>query len=768
MPSSDPASLQDLRYPPVRVNHSLTKLDLNTLMMRSTTRRQPEEPGSSLDESTYELLSDSLLDTSDDEAHTESIASTNGPTPDDTSDFSDDDNDYEITHTDTHDGFDPSHLTNLEQQPDVHPTVSGDESTLTEGPVPLEASESWMIRLEEHSTQQLDVMLGSKVIKSLPDQTGELPQVLSQYGSAHVRLVVRAALSQRSAPTPDAYKIMYIGKPEKWLEDVVTSQIGAALTASPSISKSVMVRGQIEPYGPVIHVYRCAEIHTFAQRDKTSHVLVILDDGQQIKFGPGLVLDSSDRPDLVVFCHPTVSGTLDDANEYLSASEVFDRENIPFIDLAQARPYGEGASTYDSKSLRVCMEGRDDANAEYELKEVLPIDYYTFSQLEPSQLNRHLAFISPHLLSSRDMDNCQRPRSSWLGGSRKALTKKLGRSMCSKKVLIPLVFLFMALSAFLQNTAFGPSAFQQALLSRFEPSIPSQAPVLSTPTSSALSTSQLTTSVASVSSGVNVKRDLTLVPPRGKPSSRRPEGKGGKMGGFNIRATGNHQFVLSPSKDFSSCRRKPQLRILVSRNSQAVPARFNRTLSGDYIVDLEREYTISNFNVSITTHSKPLLRQSFEIRLGNDKSRIAQLLDTAKTNLVNTQEYLRNRSGTAAQLVRASLKDLEVASMHWRHEAEGSKQEVVEHVRVAQQVLQRQVAVGVDMLKQIPGATWTGIRQVTAPIRTSSPMLRARMNALRLRCGMEVAAGVSGRSPDEKQSWACSKVSQGEDHHRVL
>jgi len=43
----------------------------------------PEESGSALDDSTFEFLGNSMLEVSGDEAHTESIASTDSGTPDD-------------------------------------------------------------------------------------------------------------------------------------------------------------------------------------------------------------------------------------------------------------------------------------------------------------------------------------------------------------------------------------------------------------------------------------------------------------------------------------------------------------------------------------------------------------------------------------------------------------------------------------------------------------------------------------------------------------
>ena len=187
-------------------------------------------------------------------------------------------------------------------------------------------------------------------------------------------------------------------------------------------------------------------------------------------------------------------------------------------------------------------------------------------------------------------------------------------------------------------------------------------------------------------------------------------------------------------------------------------AHYNRTISGEYVVDLEQNYPISTFNVSIRTHSKPLLRQSFQITLGQDKSKLAQLFDTAKLNFITTRNNIENASSIVSEQIRAGYVDLEAAILRWTSNVGGPSEEAVERLRIAKEAFQRNVAIRTGLLSQVPGATWIGLRQLTAPVRTSSPMLRARMNALRLRCKMEVAAGLSSENLEEKQSWACTKV----------
>ena len=87
---SQSASCHALTYPSVAVHSTLASLASENLDMRSNTKNHVEETPSSLEDSTYEVLGDSSFETSDDEeGRTESLASTDGHTPDDISSIAD-------------------------------------------------------------------------------------------------------------------------------------------------------------------------------------------------------------------------------------------------------------------------------------------------------------------------------------------------------------------------------------------------------------------------------------------------------------------------------------------------------------------------------------------------------------------------------------------------------------------------------------------------------------------------------------------------------
>ncbi|KAF2822167.1 hypothetical protein CC86DRAFT_373346 [Ophiobolus disseminans] len=748
MPSdSSDNSPQDLKYPPVQVNHSLSKLDLDTLIMRSTSRRLPEEADSVLEDSTFEFLGDSMLETSDDEAHTESIASTEGCTPDDASNFSDDDVDYPNDNRDLHQSISSFHAEASEQHHDSRSIHSTGDSTLTEVPAYMGYhGDPHTKQLNEQPGDEPGIIHGSRIDRSFPDEDGVFFTVLSDYGCPQVRLIIKAALSPESIPTPDSYRILYIGSLSSGEEEAVSSKICAALTACQSTSRSIMVQGRLQPYSPVMHAYHASHIDTSSKDGEPARIAITLQDGKQLTFGSGRSSTSEPQPDLVVFCHQSNPRWIDDAQKLISARKALDREKVPYLDMTSARQYHYGFPSYNSKSLSVCIEGRHSSEDEFELQEVLPIDYYTFSCLEPSQVNRHLALISPHMVSVAE----KRPRISVVSDWWKAYVKTL---RAARPGPLKTLILLMVLTAMVSTYMFGPVVMPMLSerLSNIETIPVASAPTPECRTSRILIAPEITSISLLASPGTqSASRDLSLVPPPAK-AQKTEKKKVEKMVPFAIQPTTDQQFTLIPHKDILNARKKPQLQIQVSRGAQDIPIRFNRTISGVYVVDLEQQEPFGMFSVSIASYSKPLLQQSFEIGLGHNKSSLALFFDTAMRNIVETQDSILNISLIAAT-------NVEAAARHWKDIHIESGQEVVNHLRTAKGVLGRMLRVEKELVKEVPGAAWTGMQKVTAPIRTSSPVLKARTRALRMRCKLEIAAGLSSADGDGKESWACSKV----------
>ncbi|KAF2643981.1 hypothetical protein P280DRAFT_222518 [Massarina eburnea CBS 473.64] len=724
--SSDQDSSQHLAYPPVRVDQSIERLDLNTLIMRSNAPRHTEEVPS-LDESTYEVvgMSDSLYETSDDdddEGHTASITST----PDDVSVLSDEDDDddfeQETTATDK-----PPLDASMTEAPDSSIATGVDESTLTEVPFMTQSEERPKIMLQEHDEGR-DGITGWAVTREYSsEQTAE--GILKRYGCSEMRLTVRAALSDAHLPARNSFKILYVGNVPDWAKADMDSSIGQALNASPGPSRSIMRDGQMESYGPVISSDHCTNIKPLNDTGKPSVVMVTFDDGKQLTFGPARKYSSAESirvPDLVVFWYPQPMLAAPEVDHFPIACEAFARQGISCLHVAEARRWHlhSGASVCTPRNLRVCVEGKK-ASAEFETQETHPVDIYTLQNLDSSQLNRHLAALDPRAPSTSSTET-----KPWnICHLFKTFAPKSVSEPSPVSIFSMITFLVsVAISVYLVSTL--PVTTQQAgvEMPTAEPLSISSAPVLPPASITAASTFSFCSSSPMVTS-----QELTVVTPQQKDRPR--PSKKEKTAGFDIETTGEYLFVLTPTKDFVSRKGKPQLQIQVSKDAESVPVRYIRTPQGTYIVELEQQYPIGQFNVSIATHSKPLMQQSFTISMGHNKTMVAQLVDLLKRDVEATREGLKKMYG----------------SNEW-------KKHIQEPSQAAQELAKRQLAVGVSLLQEVSEGTWPWLRETTAPVRTSKAAHRARDNAHQIRCRVEEAMGLSSAEAMGKKSRSCKHV----------
>jgi hypothetical protein len=325
MPSSSLESSQEFEYPPARIDQSFAGVDLNTLIMRSNAKTTHEV--NPLEESTYEVIppSDSLYDTSDDEGHTASVAST---TPDDVSNFDDDEDDEE----DFEQGY------NDEPTPEVGSAAAaelqddyalpgGYDSTLTEIPSMDGSQGSPLIQLQEERSAVHTNKDAQAVVKEFrKDQVSDV--VLSRYGRSDLRLSLRATLSERhlAVPLGRPFNVLYIGKiDEHWIQADIESRVAAALNKSPGPSRSIMIRGQMETCGPDMLPWNCSDMEILESGGKKTTVNITLHDQSRFTVGAEKILHNTDSarvPDLVVFWYPHPNVLAPEVDKYSIAAEL--------------------------------------------------------------------------------------------------------------------------------------------------------------------------------------------------------------------------------------------------------------------------------------------------------------------------------------------------------------------------------------------------------------------------------------------------------------
>ncbi|KAF9739056.1 hypothetical protein PMIN01_01690 [Paraphaeosphaeria minitans] len=784
MTDDRPDAAQELEYPPIRVDRSLAQLDLNTLIMRSNPR--PAQEATSLEDSTYEVL-DRPGYLSDDDGHTASVASTS---PDNMSvTLSETESEGEDDFADYHNGEASQLAESTTPDPlDTDVIAAGEDSTLTERPGLSDSESSFHFSLDERPLKGLALSEGRSVVKEFtPEQSTS--KVLKPYGCTNIRLSVAIFLARGFYPERGSFRVLFVGRLDTWSEEGIKTSILNALLASPGSSKSVMVRGQVERYSPVLHAAHCTGVQVQSKIGTLKRTIFKLDisDGADLVVSHGRKKDP--LPDLAIFCYPQTSPAPLTEAEYLDARLACRESGIPTLDITDHRRFNEEHPGFkrntENVAFRVCVEGKTDAD--FRQIDWLPVDVYTFMHLEPSDLNRHLAAISPGPHNPRQTTrhrhvNSWNPASVIPGFVRQGFKSlmsvdahlKLGLLLFALTGLITAVYLGASIAQ-LQNSSTTPGVAQPPLTSArttiTHHEMKTSALQMSTPILSAPSVKDKAEDFAKQRDTIQPQKEKAIqdarkmaykedymkavAKAREKLEKKRDElrrreiaAKTAKIGGFEIQTSGDQQFILRPSEGFTGRTRKPQLQIQVSRDSKNVPIRYERTMDGVYVVDLENQYPVGPFNVSIATHSKPLMQQSFNIRLGLQKSRLEQWWSRLQRESDKAQDLLRDVSSNVKEQLEAAYARIAEQTHGLREKVERSEHDVTERVREATQHIDRQ-------LHKVGDEVWTSLRQTTAPVRTSRRTLWARNNAHVWRCGFERMVGLSSREEDGKKTRSC-------------
>ncbi|KAK7519464.1 uncharacterized protein IWZ02DRAFT_293792 [Phyllosticta citriasiana] len=160
---------------------------------------------------------------------------------------------------------------------------------------------------------------------------------------------------------------------------------------------------------------------------------------------------------------------------------------------------------------------------------------------------------------------------------------------------------------------------------------------------------------------------------------------------FKIHVIGDHHFVLTPPKVWSSLKRPPALLISISRGHQEIRHSHEQLVDGVYAVSVEGDEAYGLLNVSILTTSRPRIQQTLEVDFGSSwfkMSRWAGVTEKAlgmmRSDMVIAQSNARN---TSLQL----FKGLEVFKNITRNVTEDAAKSLVVVTDRARQLLDKGV-----------------------------------------------------------------------------
>lgn len=616
-----------------------------------------DDGNSLLNESTYEILTESTLLLTDDEDEGSSVASL--------------DDDYSVEDIHNVDDTDSDSLN--EYSPDSHehsgiPSFGGldefhmensantlrEEPTLTnqiefEEPLHKSGLVSVMHTLKEYDAEETSTILSAIRSETTPDR---------------LLCTLRQTMSQELLCLDEPFRFIYVGGPSA--KEEIFNKLGAALAlpvvecASSTISTDskssrfnvvpVTSFGMhsspevelIESFGVEMSIDVCSQAGRTKVDGRPDTLSLCLNGNQWVRSihsDDGFRLEAANwkLPHLaVVFC--SEEDTLEEKLTRVYARSFVERHSVPTLVISQKSLFKLTENhNLDTRCIHMCLESRSAKLGDHLYKR-LPIDLATFNSLDVRQMNRNLACITGLVKAAADGSCADTHKSHAENTSlmrdvekRPNFTNGLTSSIHWVRNNKPRDMLMLAAVGWLFICGIVGGLFATASMRYFKATgdvplnvslnhvgVVAPDTVLSpTMTSARLSTSTFVVLPKS-SSTIGAKptscgyseglaRSLLLEPiPLAANDSQE----------FKVHIIGENNIILRPPQHYITAKRPPPMFVEVTRNGETISSELSKLFDGVYTVVIPRDDAWGLMNVSVQTKSKPLMRETFELDFG--------------------------------------------------------------------------------------------------------------------------------------------------------
>ncbi|KAI9794898.1 MAG: hypothetical protein M1833_007345 [Piccolia ochrophora] len=400
--------------------------------MASSLESQSDDTGSSLGDSTYEILSES--DGEDHRNNTESIASLNDLSGDDGVSISGTDHSEDTPSTSAH--ADSADETSLDEALDVEASdqrasvsdIAGSGMTAVDEDVPssppIEFKEPKTLRADEivvaHTMYNIDEDRSSEILKRLR----------VDIAPTRLAFTIRQTMAQQSLAIDEPLRILYIGSRTATFEDdknvkdsivwkisralITPSWVGSDMPSDASRSPKFNVvpvnsnvNGEGDPdveliaSGAEIIVDECTSARTSKVNGSSDTLSLQLNADfwlDSTKTGAGFTVEASNTWKLphmaIFFCSEDDSITTRQTR--LHARSFVARHAVPSIMISRTPLYEGSSESYalDHQSVHLCLESRGSNAQGTQILKRLPIDLANFLLIDGLQMNRNLSCLT--------------------------------------------------------------------------------------------------------------------------------------------------------------------------------------------------------------------------------------------------------------------------------------------------------------------------------------------------------------------------------------
>ena len=667
-----------LQFPTLPIDGSIAYyLSRSTLVsMASNPDHLSEDTTSSLGDSTYEVLSESIFFNSEDEDHEDNadwVAPNDQVSSDDLASLADTDEskqtqDLDLSNSHVVCGDRPV----LEYADSETDDCVGDSSTITTKGHDHFASQS--IEFQEPQpypgAEQVDVI--HTVHKLSPEEAEEAIITnnlgFSNKGSGQLVATIRQTMTRQGLVLDRPFRIVFVG--DASAQNEIIEKVGAALAVPSSWGPAAHAAHRkssrfnivpvssfgdpastevelIDSSGLEIVVDHC----TFADFTVDGNITLTLNESircQSTRGGHGFKVQSDSDwhlPDIAILYRSKADDLLASRTGHLAHS-FMDKLKVPSIVISE-EPLWKTPNVpamLASKGPHLCLEARGVNVSENRVLRRLPVDLSSFKNIDSGQMNRNLACLTglhsgkdhvqamerehrtaifANLSPSKDLEKAT-TTTPWLVQSTSRL-RELMRQNVRAIALIGALFIYAMVYIF---TPMEYLKSVQSLESRQTATLPTATSIVSVPSaipSSTLDALSQATSNSLVPSPVfrdSEASSLNTVSVRDNNMDLARLLRNTSLVALNesdqfkVQVVGDCHIVLRPPQSSTRRKNRPNLSVRVLRNEVIIEHEVSKLFESVYAVKLKREDAYGSLNVSVWAKSKPTLNETFIVDFG--------------------------------------------------------------------------------------------------------------------------------------------------------
>lgn len=570
--------------------------------------------------------------------------------------------------------------------------------------------------LDEHTIQSLDTRSDltkdivfeeptsvgrSTVTYAVRDFTHEEAKIVSEQlrfdlPDSMLKLSLRQSLIPQTLSVDQPFRVLYVGPDHA--KDLIISKIGGALAVTaldnsdslqcdskPARFNVVPVSSfgttgspdieLVESFGVEIVVDSCTEARM--EKDGTTEIFCLtLNKHQNVRVpfkGDSTKSETGSwrKPNMaVLMC--AESDDLHAKELRMEARRFLSKFGIPTQLITERSAFEKPLSEnflIDVKTLHFCVESVDSQQKPIVHRRI-PVDLTHFLTVDVRQLNRNLASVTGLYVEHHRIESVSKPMvdqavslgddQTWAKSQTKRSTPWRPNGVQIRLALLAWILLCGALGS-LGKISLSRYFIPETLPTTATPvlsssnGIPVKPKVTSTVSLSTLKPSTSPSSITSTSSchpllassSANVfleNQDLF------KNLSQE----------FKLRVIGDNNILLRPSHQFTILKRPPKLHVKVTRYGTAIPSEFSKLFSGVYALQIPYDEAWGPLNVSVTTKSRPLLDETFEVDFGRPwlkVSRWRSLASESSAHALHSLAQIREKAARSTEQTRVNLSE---------------------------------------------------------------------------------------------------------------